>query len=78
MFNERLFRAQIVLKGYNVKELCKELDMDESTFYRKIKANGSFTREEMNRMIEILEFPDPIAVFFAPELAETQVSKGVI
>lgn len=69
MFNERLFRSQMVLMGYSVKDLCKELGMEESTFYRKIKADGSFTRDEMNKMIDILKFPDPMAVFFANELA---------
>ena len=72
MFNERLFKSQMVLMGYTAKGLCDEMGMEESTFYRKIKADGAFTRNEMNRLIDILKFPNPMAVFFAPELAETQ------
>jgi predicted DNA-binding transcriptional regulator AlpA len=62
----------MVLMGYTVKGLCDEMGMEESTFYRKIKADGAFTRDEMNRLIDILKFPNPMAVFFAQELAETQ------
>lgn len=72
MFNERLFKSQMVLMGYTTKGLCDEMGMEESTFYRKIKADGAFTRDEMNRLIDILKFPNPMAVFFAQELAETQ------
>jgi len=72
MFNERLFKAQMVLMGYTAKGLCDEMDMEESTFYRKIKADGAFTRDEMNKLIDILKFPDPMAVFFAQGLAKTQ------
>ena len=72
MFNERLFKSQMVLMGYTAKALCDELGMLESTFYRKVKADGAFTRDEMNKMIDILKFPDPMAVFFAQELAGTQ------
>lgn len=69
MFNERLFRAQMIIMGYTVKGLCNELSMEESTFYRKLKADGAFTRDEINKLIDILKFPDPMAVFFARELA---------
>ena len=72
MFNERKFRAQLVLMDISVKELVGMLNMDESTFYRKIKAGGAFTREEINKLITILKFEDPMDIFFAKELAETQ------
>lgn len=72
MFNKKMFRAQMVLKGITAKELSEKLGINESTLYRKINADGSFTREEINQMIVILGISDPKAIFFSDELAETQ------
>lgn len=69
MFDQRRFKAQMILKGETGKSLSEKMGMDESTLYRKIRADGAFTREEMDKLIEILEFDDPMLVFFARELA---------
>ena len=69
MFDERKFRAQLVLRGISMKELAVELGLNESTLYRKVKADGSFTREEINKMIDILEISDPKEIFFTDKLA---------
>lgn len=73
MFNERKFRAQVVLAGVTMGDVAKELNIDESTLYRKIKMNGAFTREEMAKLIKFLHMEKPIEIFFDEKLAETQV-----
>lgn len=72
MFDKRRFMAQLALKGVTLKELAKNLEIDESTLYRKINDDGRFTRKEMNNMIDFLEIEDPNNIFFANELAQTQ------
>ena len=67
MFDKRRFMAQLALKGVTLKELAKNLEIDESTLYRKINDDGRFTRKEM--MIDFLEIEDPNNIFFANELA---------
>lgn len=69
MFDKRRFMAQLALKGVTLKELAKNLEIDESTLYRKINDDGRFTRKEMNNMIDFLEIEDPNNIFFANELA---------
>lgn len=69
MFNKNMFRAQMVLKGITARELSEKLGINESTLYRKINADGSFTREEINQLIAILDISDPRAIFFSDELA---------
>lgn len=69
MFNKNKFKAQMVLSGVSAKELAQRMSIDESTLYRKIQNNGSFTRSEINQMIEILDIADPKDIFFADELA---------
>lgn len=69
MFDERRFNAQLVLKGMTKLELAEKLGMKESTLYRKIKRGGDFSRAEIEKMNEILDFDNPMDVFFAKELA---------
>lgn len=69
MFDERRFKAQLVLADVTMKELAVKLGINESTLYRKIKQDGAFTRDEINEMISILNISDPKDIFFADELA---------
>lgn len=73
MFDERKFRAQLILVGVSMKGLAARLNINEATLYRKIKNDGSFTREEINIMIDFLHIENPKEIFFTDELAETQV-----
>lgn len=69
MFNEKLLKAQMVLKGVSNKELSEALGINESTLYRKIKADGNFNREEIKTIISVLDIENPYDIFFAEELA---------
>jgi len=69
MFDKNRLKAQMVLVGISTKELAKRLGIDESTLYRKIQNDGSFTRSEINQMIEILGIENPNEIFFAERLA---------
>lgn len=69
MFDRKEFRAQVVRAEKTNKEIAKYLDIDESTLYRKIQNNGSFTREEINKLIEFLSIENPESIFFADSLA---------
>lgn len=68
MFNQKKLKAQMVLKGMSAKDLSEALKINEATFYRKMRDDGRFTREEINTMIQVLEIKDPADIFFAPEL----------
>lgn len=69
MFDERRFLAQLTLCGMTRGDLAKAMNLDPSTLYRKIKANGNFSRKEISQIVEILKIDDPEAIFFADELA---------
>jgi len=69
MFNETELRVQMTRRGVTNQEVAKALGIDESTLYRKIKADGRFTRAEINALIDFLQIEDPRAIFFADELA---------
>ena len=65
MFDRTEFRVQVVRAQKSYKEIAEYLGIDESTLYRKIQNKGSFTREEIGKLIEFLDISDPKAIFFA-------------
>ena len=72
MFNLPEFRAAMARCGITKKEVAAALDISEVTLWRKLNRDGDFSREEINKLIDCLQIDDPSAVFFAPELTETQ------
>lgn len=65
MFNKKALQAQMVLKGMNAKALSEQMGINESTFYRKMKNDGNFSRAEIAKITELLEIDDPMKIFFA-------------
>jgi transcriptional regulator with XRE-family HTH domain len=72
VFDERRFRAQLVLAGVTMKDLAERLGINASTLHRKISNDGAFSRAEINKMVEILHIDDPTDIFFTDKLAVTQ------
>ena len=69
MFNKNKFKAQLVLKGYTMKDVAEALGINVATIYRKVNADGDFSRKEINTLIDILEIQNPSEIFFDDELA---------
>lgn len=69
MFHKNKLKAQMALLGVTAKDLAKELDINEATFYRKMQRDGDFTRKEINTIIQVLQITNPEEIFFAEELA---------
>lgn len=65
MFSKNKLKAQMALSGITAKELANRLNINEATLYRKLQADGNFTRREINDMIRILNIEDPKEIFFA-------------
>ena len=66
---ERL-KAVIREQGIKNSDLAKALNIDESTFYRKM-LNGNFSVAQANKMVEILGMDSKEAntIFFSGKLA---------
>jgi DNA-binding XRE family transcriptional regulator len=69
LFDERKFKAAMALAGVSQKELAQTMGIDVSTLYRKVKADGDFSRGEINTIIKVLHIENPEDIFFADELA---------
>lgn len=69
MFDAKELQVAMIRKGLTYEKIAQLLGVAPSTIYRKIKNDGNFNRDEINRLIEILELEHPEDIFFAKELA---------
>lgn len=72
MINILKLKGKIVEAGTNISILSKELNIDRSTFYRKLNEDGTeFTVKEVNIMIVklTLSFEDVRDIFFNNKVA---------
>ena len=67
--NKREFKAILVKKGTNVKELAKKIGMDCATLYRKIN-NNTLTLTDVNNIIQALNLTDDetMTIFLKKEI----------
>ena len=72
LFNEKLLRAEMVMKDCTVSDLCTAIGIVPATFHGKIKRDGDFTRPEIEGIAKYLGLEDVRPIFFAPKLEETQ------
>ena len=70
--NIELLKEKIAASGLNIKKVAEMIGIDESTFYRKLKANGeTFTVKEVYAIIDFLDIDKSAAgeIFFSQKLA---------
>lgn len=46
-FVPKLLKSEMIKKEKNAEDISRELGIDTTTFYRKIKCESEFTRQEM-------------------------------
>ena len=68
MINTNKLRGMIVERGFSQRDVAKALNINEMTFYRKMK-KGIFSNVEIELMISLLAIDDPCSVFFAPDVS---------
>lgn len=68
MFDKRLFKAQVVLKGLTLRAVAAEIGVDTATLYRKMNGDSDFYRAEIQKLCQLLDVKNPEAIFFAKEL----------
>lgn len=64
--NRAKLRGIIAERDMSMREVAKELNMSEKTFYNKMK-KGVFGTDEAEAMVVLLKISDPASVFLASE-----------
>lgn len=69
MIRTDLIRGKMAEKGYSQLAMAKILGITSKSFYNKMQ-KGVFRSDEMQKMIDVLEIENPVAVFFYPKSNE--------
>lgn len=69
LFNQDFFIASLMKRGYSLKDVAEKIGKNTATVYRKVKNNGSFTRNEIILISELISWNEINEIFFANKLA---------
>lgn len=70
--NAILLKCQIILNNKNITEIAEELEISKSSFYRKLKGKSEFTRQEISKIIGLLNLNTDTAmkIFFNDKVSK--------
>lgn len=68
MIDTNALRGEIVKRGETQRSVARKIGISEGAFYSKMK-RGVFNSDEMAAMVSVLNIENPMAIFFAPEVA---------
>lgn len=69
MFNSALLEYEMKIREISNDDMCAELKISRSAFYRKRNGISEFTQSEMQTIGEILGKDAVIRIFFAAEVS---------
>ncbi len=80
MFDKYVFLTKVVEAGETLKSLAFAIGLHPNTLSRKINGESDFTYAEIQNICRALSLntPEAEAIFFAKELAKTQVRSELI
>lgn len=68
LFDKKQFKVAVMLAGLTLRQVAAELNIDETTLYRKMNGESDFYRREIQQLCSILKIENPSAIFFAQEI----------
>ena len=68
MFDQKKFRAVLILTGKTLNDVAGMLEISLVTLYRKMNGESDFYRHEIFELCEYLKINDPKEIFFAKEI----------
>lgn len=67
MVDVNLLKSEIAKQGMNHKEFCQKVNMNQSTFSRRLRTR-KFNTDEADAIIRVLKLKNPKRIFFAKKL----------
>ena len=62
-------RYEMERRGVSVDDMCRNLKMSRSAFYRKCTGASEFTLSEIQRIVDFLDLKTPVGIFFAEKVS---------
>ena len=56
-------------KGISQDQLCEDLKISRSSFYRKCNGKSEFTLTEIQQITDYLQLDSPMGIFFAEKVS---------
>ncbi|HBJ2612331.1 TPA: XRE family transcriptional regulator [Clostridium botulinum] len=69
--NVALLKSQIILNNKKIPEIAEDLKISKSAFYRKLRGDSEFTRQEISKLITLLNLNIETAmeIFFSVKVS---------
>ncbi|MHB9943639.1 hypothetical protein CF065_18990 [Clostridium sporogenes] len=69
--NVALLKSQIILNNKKIPEIAEDLKISKSAFYRKLRGDSEFTRQEISKLITLLNLNIETAmeIFFSARVS---------
>jgi ACT domain-containing protein len=65
MVNKALLEYTMKINGKSISDMCTELGISRSAFYRKCNGKSEFTHSEIQKIVVYLNLDSPVDIFFA-------------
>ena len=62
--NAAKLRDEMKKRGVSCQDMCEELGMCRSAFYRKCNGISEFTQGEIQKIVDYLGLESPVGIFF--------------
>jgi len=56
-------------RGVTVEELCENIGISRSAFYRKCRGLSEFTQGEIQKIVDYLNLGTPMGIFFVDKVS---------
>lgn len=60
---------EMKIRGVTVDTLCKAIDINRTTFFRKCNGTSEFTQGEIQKIVDFLGLDSPMGIFFAEKVS---------
>lgn len=60
---------EIKSSGHSIEEYCAAVGFSKSAYYRRIKGEVEFTRDEMQKTVDFLGLESPMDIFFTNKVS---------
>lgn len=67
--NKSKLEQEMKQRGISKENMCKELGISRSAFYRKCNGISQFTLEEIQAIIKLLQLDSPMEIFFVDKVS---------
>ena len=68
MFNKKAFQIAVIAAGMTYEDVARAIGINVSTLYRKSTGKSEFTRNEIQKLCEVLNLESPMDIFFDKQL----------